>query len=383
MVKELKLSIVIPCLNEKDTIAVCIRKCFLFFKQKKINGEIIIADNGSTDGSDIIALKSGAKVVKVVQRGYGAAIKEGVKHAKSKYILIADADDSYNFLSIKKFYTYLEKGFDLVQGTRFGKGKVNPGAMPLLHQYLGNPFFSLIFKLFYQVPVNDIYCGMRAFRKDKFDSISFFSDDMTFAVEHILKFHFNKYKIKEIPIRLFKDGRISTKKHLKTFTDGLKTLKLFLIFLPKKFYFFASIIPLFYIFIKLFYSFINNNNFNLNSIDILIYFLISFQIFMFGLFTSTLSSLTNFSNDKKIFKFLDFFNLKKSLIICSVFLFSSFILLINKIKNLFLIYFSDKDLNLLSLLLFYIFVLIFFSSLHVSLLDLVRKSTLKFTNKTN
>ena len=382
MVKELKLSIVIPCLNEKDTISICIRKCLLFFKQKKINGEIIVADNGSTDGSDIIAINAGAKVIKVVNRGYGAAIKEGIRHAKSKYILIADADDSYNFLSIKKFYIYLEKGFDLVQGTRFGKGKINPGAMPLLHQYLGNPFFSLIFKLFYQVPVNDIYCGMRAFRKDKFDSISFFSDDMTFAVEHILKFHINKYKIKEIPIRLFKDGRITTNKHLKTFTDGLKTLKLFLIFLPKKFYFFASIIPLLYIFVKLFYSFINNN-FNFNIIDIFIYFLISFQVFMFGLFASTLSSLTNFSNDKKIFKFLDFFTLKKSLIICSIFLCSSFFLLNNKIRNFFLIYFSEKDLNLLSLLFFYIFVLLFFTSLHVSLLDLIKNSHLKFTNKKN
>ena len=382
MVKELKLSIVIPCLNEKDTISICIRKCLLFFKQKKINGEIIVADNGSTDGSDIIAINAGAKVIKVVNRGYGAAIKEGIRHAKSKYILIADADDSYNFLSIKKFYIYLEKGFDLVQGTRFGKGKINPGAMPLLHQYLGNPFFSLIFKLFYQVPVNDIYCGMRAFRKDKFDSISFFSDDMTFAVEHILKFHINKYKIKEIPIRLFKDGRITTNKHLKTFTDGLKTLKLFLIFLPKKFYFFASIIPLLYIFVKLFYSFINNN-FNFNIIDIFIYFLISFQVFMFGLFASTLSSLTNFSNDKKIFKFLDFFTLKKSLIICSIFLCSSFFLLNNKIRNFFLIYFSEKDLNLLSLLFFYIFVLIFFTSLHVSLLELIKNSHLKFTNKKN
>ena len=164
---QLELSIVIPCLNEEDTVGLCIDKAFSNLKKLKITGEVILSDNGSSDNSVSIAQTKGAKIVNVKNKGYGAALKAGIEKSKGKYILFADADNSYDFNQIDKFYEELKKGNDLVQGCRLesGGGKIEKGAMPFSHRYFGTPLLSFVARLFYKLPFKDIFCGMRAFKR--------------------------------------------------------------------------------------------------------------------------------------------------------------------------------------------------------------------------
>lgn len=230
-----ELSIVLPCLNEADTIGTCVTKAIRAISEHKIDAEIIVADNGSTDGSQQIARDLGARVIDVPDKGYGLALRGGIAAAAGKFILIADADDSYDLLEIPRFYQKLTEGFDLVQGCRLpvGGGTVKPGAMPLLHRWWGNPQFSLLARWWFKTPVNDIYCGMRAFTRDCYTRLGLRCTGMEFATEMIIKASRYEAKIAEVSITLHPDGRKKRLPHLRTFRDGWRTLRFFLMVSPR------------------------------------------------------------------------------------------------------------------------------------------------------
>lgn len=230
-----ELSVVMPCLNEADTLATCIEKAQRALREHNIAGEIVVADNGSTDGSQAIAARMGARVVHVGAKGYGSALKGGIAAARGKYIIMGDADDSYDFLDIPKFMHKLRDGFDLVQGCRLpsGGGKVMPGAMPQLHRWWGNPMFTLMVRGMFWAPIHDVYCGLRGFTKEHYDRLDLRSTGMEFATEMIIQSSFQKVRIAEVPITLHPDGRKAHAPHLKTFRDGWRTLRFFLMYSPR------------------------------------------------------------------------------------------------------------------------------------------------------
>ena len=232
---EIEFSIVIPCLNEAETLAICVTKALRAMTENKISGEVIVADNGSTDGCQEIATKLGARVVNVTAKGYGSALMGGIAAAKGKYILMGDADDSYDFLEAPKFLAKLREGFDLVQGCRLpsGGGTVAPGAMPWSHRWIGNPGFSFMARWMFHAPIHDAYCGLRAFTKEFYNRLDQRCTGMEFATEMILKSGLSRVKTAEVPITLHKDGRITQRPHLRTIRDGWRTLRLYLLFSPR------------------------------------------------------------------------------------------------------------------------------------------------------
>ena len=233
--QSIELSIVMPCLNEADTLATCIEKCNRVIEEHNLSAEVIIADNGSTDGSIEIAQSLGARVVHVKERGYGNALKGGIAAALGEYVIMGDADDSYNFLEVPKFVEQLRTGKQLVQGCRLpgGGGKVLPGAMPFSHRWLGNPMFTAMVKRMFGAPINDVYCGLRGFRKDFYDQLDLRCCGMEFATEMIIKSSLFKADIAEVPITLHPDGRKAHAPHLRTFRDGWRTLRFFMVYSPK------------------------------------------------------------------------------------------------------------------------------------------------------
>jgi len=230
-----EVSIVIPCLNEADTLRVCIEKASAALRGECICGEIIVADNGSTDGSVEIAQRLGARVIPVLERGYGNALMRGIAAATGNFIIMADGDDSYDFCEIPRFVRKLREGYDLVQGCRLpsGGGRISPGAMPFLHRVWGNPAFSLLARLWFKSTLHDIYCGMRGFRKEFYEALDQRCTGMEFATEMIIKASLRAGRIAEIPITLYRDGRKSHAPHLRTFRDGWRTIRLFLLFSPR------------------------------------------------------------------------------------------------------------------------------------------------------
>jgi glycosyltransferase involved in cell wall biosynthesis len=230
-----ELSVTIPCLNEADTLATCIQKAQHALRERNISAEIIVADNGSTDGSQAIAARMGATVVNVAAKGYGNALMGGIASARGKFIIMGDADDSYDFREIPKFVEKLREGFDLVQGCRLpsGGGDIKPGAMPFLHRRVGNPMFSLAARWMFGAPVNDVYCGMRGFTKELYRRLGQRCTGMEFATEMIIKASLFGGRIAEVPITLHPDGRKAHLPHLKTFRDGWRTLRFFLMCSPR------------------------------------------------------------------------------------------------------------------------------------------------------
>jgi glycosyltransferase involved in cell wall biosynthesis len=233
--EQVELSVVMPCLNERDTLATCIRKAAAGLEAADIRGEIIVADNGSTDGSQDIARSLGARVLHVAARGYGNALRAGIAAARGEYVVMGDADDSYDFGEVGRFHQKLKEGYDLVQGCRLpkGGGTIDPGAMPFLHRWWGNPMFSRIANVWFNVPVTDIYCGLRGFRRDFYDRLALRCTGMEFATEMIIRSSLYGSRIGEIPITLHKDGRIAHAPHLRTFRDGWRTLRFFLLYSPR------------------------------------------------------------------------------------------------------------------------------------------------------
>jgi glycosyltransferase involved in cell wall biosynthesis len=232
---ELEVSIVMPCLNEADTLETCIAKAREALDGHRVEGEIIVADNGSTDGSVAIAQRMGARVVHVKARGYGNALMEGIAAAKGQYIIMGDADDSYDFREIPRFVDALRQGYALVQGCRLpaGGGRVLPGAMPLLHRWWGNPMFSLMARRWFKAPIHDVYCGLRGFTKTLYNELDQRCTGMEFATEMIIKSSLRHARIGEVPITLHPDGRTSHAPHLRTFRDGWRTLRFFLMYSPR------------------------------------------------------------------------------------------------------------------------------------------------------
>ncbi len=230
-----EVSIVMPCLNEADTLATCISKASRALANHNIGGEIIVADNGSTDGSQAIAAKLNARLIQVSERGYGSALMGGITAARGKFIIMGDADDSYDFADIPKFVEKLRQGFDLVQGCRLpsGGGTVKPGAMPWLHRWWGNPMFSLLMRWWFKSSLHDVHCGMRGFRKDVYSLLDQRCTGMEFATEMVIKASLSGAKIVEIPITLHPDGRKAHAPHLKTFRDGWRHLRFFLMCSPR------------------------------------------------------------------------------------------------------------------------------------------------------
>lgn len=227
----MELSVVMPCLNEHETVGTCVRKALKTLREAGINGEVIVADNGSTDGSIELARSEGARVVNVADRGYGNALIGGISAARSKFVLMADADDSYNFTHIPAFLEQLYAGSDLVMGNRF-QGGIEKDAMPHLHRYLGNPVLTGIGRLFFHSPCGDFHCGIRAFRKESFLRMNIRSTGMEFASEMIVKASLLQMKISEIPTTLSPDGR-SRPPHLRTWRDGWRHLRFLLMYSPR------------------------------------------------------------------------------------------------------------------------------------------------------
>lgn len=230
-----ELSVVMPCLNEADTVECCIRKALQAMRDAGIRGEVIVADNGSVDGSPNLAEQAGAKVVHVTAKGYGHALMGGIDQARGRFVLMGDADDSYNFLELPKFVEKLREGYDLVQGCRlpWGGGQIAPGAMPWSHRWIGNPMFSILARRWFRAPIHDIYCGMRGFTKTLYQRLNQRCTGMEFATEMIIKSSLYGEKIAEVPITLHKDGRIAHPPHLKTVRDGWRTLRFFLLYCPR------------------------------------------------------------------------------------------------------------------------------------------------------
>jgi glycosyltransferase involved in cell wall biosynthesis len=230
-----EVSVVMPCLNEADTIETCILKATNALRAAGIAGEVIVADNGSTDGSDSRAERLGARVVRVATRGYGSALIAGIESARGRYIIMGDADDSYDFGETPKFVEKLHAGFALVQGCRLpsGGGRVLPDAMPPVHRYFGNPFLTMLARWWFRTPVHDVYCGMRGFHIDAYRRLQLRCTGMEFATEMILKASLMGESITEVPITLYPDGRKAHPPHLRTFRDGWRTLRLFLLFSPR------------------------------------------------------------------------------------------------------------------------------------------------------
>jgi len=237
---QLELSVVMPCLNEHETVGVCVRKALATLREAGISGEVIVADNGSTDGSIEIAQAEGARVVNVADKGYGNALKGGILASSGEYVLMADSDDSYDFRHIPSFLEELRNGSDLVMGNRF-RGGIADDAMPFLHRYLGNPVLTAIGRLFFRSNCKDFHCGLRAFRKDSFLRMDLRSTGMEFASEMVVKASLLRMKVSEVPTTLSPDGR-SHPPHLRTWRDGWRHLRFLLMYSPRWLFLYPGIL---------------------------------------------------------------------------------------------------------------------------------------------
>ena len=226
-----EVSIVMPCLNEAETLAACIEKARRGLDEANVRGEIIVADNGSTDGSPALAAKLGARVIHVSATGYGNALMGGIGAARGPYVIMGDADDSYDFSDLTRFVERLRAGDDLVMGNRF-RGGVKPGAMPPAHRYLGNPILTAIGRLFFQSPCGDFHCGLRGFNKAALSRLDLRTTGMEFASEMVVKATLHKLRITEVPTTLSPAGR-SRPPHLHTWRDGWRHLRFLLLYSPR------------------------------------------------------------------------------------------------------------------------------------------------------
>ncbi|WP_410005962.1 glycosyltransferase family 2 protein [Aequorivita nionensis] len=315
-----ELSVVMPCLNEAETLAICIEKAQKFFQRENINGEVIIADNGSTDGSQEIAKSLNATVVNIPQKGYGSALRGGIEAADGTYIIMGDADDSYDFSNLMPYVLKLREGFDLVMGNRF-KGGIKKGAMPFLHKYLGNPVLSFIGRLFFKSTIGDFHCGLRGFSKEAYYKMELKTTGMEFASEMIVKASLKNLKIAEVPTILSPDGR-SRPPHLNTWRDGWRHLRFLVLYSPNWLFLLPGLLLMVFGLITSAFlisgpvSF-GNVNFDVHTLLFTSSFmLIGFQLILFyGLtkvFTVENELLPKSSKYDRLFKFI---NLEKGLVV--------------------------------------------------------------------
>jgi hypothetical protein len=238
----MELTILMPCLNEVRTLPVCIGKAQAFLVRRGITGEVLVADNGSTDGSQALAESLGARVVSVAQRGYGAALRAGLREARGQFVLFGDADDSYDFANLDAFVDALRDGAEMVVGNRF-RGGIAPGAMPFLHRYLGNPVLSWIGRLFFRIPLGDFHCGLRGVRRTALQRVPLQTTGMEFASEMIVRSALGGLVIREVPTTLAKDGR-DRPPHLRTWRDGWRHLRFLLLFSPRWLFLYPGLVML-------------------------------------------------------------------------------------------------------------------------------------------
>ena len=298
MEKSIELTILMPCLNEAETLETCIKKAQSFLDDNNVIGEIVVADNGSTDGSREIATKAGARVVPVAQRGYGAALIGGCEAALGKYVIMGDADDSYDFIHLMPFLEKLREGYELVMGNRF-KGGIAKGAMPPLHQYLGNPVLSFIGRLFYKSDIGDFHCGLRGYNREAIMKLGLQTTGMEYASEMVVKATLYKLKITEVPTTLSPDGR-SRAPHLRSFRDGWRHLKFLLMHSPNWLFLYPGII--FTAIGAVLMGFLIAGSISIKSvgfdINTLLYaaamLMIGINTIMFSIFTKTYAAVTGF-----------------------------------------------------------------------------------------
>jgi glycosyltransferase involved in cell wall biosynthesis len=321
-----EVSVVIPCLNEADTLAVCITKAQRALRQHNISGEIIVADNGSTDESSTIAHGMGAHVVHVGGKGYGNALMGGISAARGKFIIMGDADDSYDFLQIPHFVEKLREGFGLVQGCRLpsGGGTVEAGAMPFLHRWFGNPILSAMTRLMFHAPIHDVYCGMRGFSRELYDRLDQRCTGMEFAPEMIIKASLFNAKIAEVPITLHRDGRKSHAPHLKTFRDGWRTLRFFLMYSPRWLFLMPGLLLILLGLLGYAVAMpgmtFNGVNFDAHTLLFAsLAILCGYQSSLFAIFTKTFAiSQGLLPEDRRLSRFFEVVNLERGLVIAAV-----------------------------------------------------------------
>nr|WP_052312598.1 glycosyltransferase family 2 protein [Geminocystis herdmanii] len=314
----LELSIIMPCLNEAETLATCIKKAQWYLQEYQVTGEVVIADNGSTDGSQNIAIELGARLVNVKEKGYGSALMGGIMAARGEFIIMADADDSYDFTALNPFVEKLRSGYDLVMGNRF-KGGIKEGAMPFLHKYLGNPVLTWIGKLFFKSPCNDFHCGLRGFRKQAILDLNLRTTGMEFASEMVVKATLNGLKLTEVPTTLSPDGR-TRKPHLRTWRDGWRHLRFLLLYSPRWLFlypgFFLMVMGFITTIILLGSPRVHSLLYSATAI------IIGFQLVNFAIFTKVYAIQEGLlPPDKKLFNLLDQFSLEQGLILGTILFF--------------------------------------------------------------
>ena len=324
--EDIEVSVVIPCLNEEDTLARCIEKARQACREHSIAGEIVVADNGSTDLSRAIAERHGARVVMIKEPGYGSALMGGIAAASGQFVIIGDADDSYDFLELPRIVEKLREGFDLVQGCRLpaGGGSIRPGAMPFLHRWIGNPFFSLLVRKWFGAPINDVYCGLRGFTKAMYERLDQRCTGMEFATEMIIKASLRGEKIAEVPITLYPDKRTSHSPHLKTFRDGWRTFRYFLMCSPR----WLFLVPggVFIAFGLLGYLVampglrIGHSTFDAHTLLFAsLSILCGYQCILFAIFAKTFATTEGFlPPDRHLERFFEVVNLEKGLVVAAL-----------------------------------------------------------------
>jgi glycosyltransferase involved in cell wall biosynthesis len=323
----LELTILMPCLNEEETLGICIRKAKKFLTEHHISGEVLISDNGSTDNSKAIAIAEGARLVHAPKKGYGAALIAGICEAKGKYVIMGDADNSYDFSKLELFIEKLREGNDLVMGNRF-RGGIQKNAMPFLHRYIGNPVLSFMGRLFFKSKVGDFHCGLRGFNKEKILELDLKSPGMEFASEMVVKATIADLQIIEVPTKLHHDGR-SKPPHLNTWQDGWRHFTFLLIYSPKWLFFIPSLTFLVLSLVALITLlpgtiYFNNIGLNIHTLTISgALAIVSYQLFLFAVFIRIFSiNMGLFPARKKHIAFSRYFTLERGLVIGGVLLLS-------------------------------------------------------------
>jgi glycosyltransferase involved in cell wall biosynthesis len=347
----MEVSIVMPCLNEADTLQVCIEKAQQSLCKHNIKGEIIVADNGSTDGSQAIAKRMGARIVHVKAKGYGNALMGGIAAARGRFIIMGDADDSYDFSEIPRFLKKLREGFALVQGCRMpsGGGKVLPGSMPWLHRWWGNPMFSSMARRMFHAPSHDVHCGMRGFTKELYDRLDQRCTGMEFASEMIIKASLLVAKITEVPITLHPDGRRSHPPHLKTFRDGWRHLRFYLMYSPRWLFLMPGLLLVLVGLIGYAVAMprmtIKGVNFDVHTLLFAsLAILCGYQSIVFAIFTKAFAiSEGLMPGDRRLTRFFELVNLERGLIMAALALLIGLALLLSAVNQWRLAGFGDLD----------------------------------------
>ena len=348
---DIEVSVVMPCLNEADTLAACIRRAQEALRDSGIKGEIIIADNGSTDGSPEIAKELGTRLVSVPEKGYGSALMGGIEAARGRFVIMADADESYDLGDVPRFVERLREGFDLVMGCRLerGGGKVMPNAMPTLHRWWGNPMFSWLARFWFKSELNDVHCGIRGFTKDLYHRLDQRCTGMEFATEMTIKASLGGYRVSEIPVTLHPDGRRSHPPHLKTFRDGWRHMRLYLVYTPRYLFLVPGtalvLLGLLGYALALPQMRIGGIKFDVNTLLFSSLFLLcGYQSIIFAIFTKVFAIQERLlPKDPKIDRFFEFVNLERGLMFSAAALLLGVALLGMGLRDWYLAGFGDLD----------------------------------------